>query len=141
MTVAASSVRAALRPIVLAAVRAQIRRRGPCLRWKAGSPSRGNNCKRESQNKRKVRGRADLLKHLPECESVFPGELLLGPSQVAASHRQRSAKAGDSEFTEQLWKEQQTGREVQDPLEIPAADLVETGVVCRAGQIEVFSSV
>lgn len=37
--------------------------------------------------------------------------------------------------------EQQTGRETQTPLEIPAADLVETSVVYRARQIEVFSSV
>lgn len=63
------------------------------------------------------------------------------PLSGVSSHRQRSDRAGDSEFTEQLWKEQQTGRETQDPPEIPAAALVEAGVVYRAGQIEVFSGV
>lgn len=62
----------------------------------------------------KVRGRADFLEHLPEGGSVFPGELLLCPAQVAASPRQRSDQAGDSEFTEQLWKESCSGNSKQE---------------------------
>lgn len=86
-----SSACEALCPIMFAAVRGQIRRRGPCLRV-FPVRSEGGSISGEIIGKRRVRikviRRVDFLQHLHDSESVFPADLLSAPHQMAISHRQ-----------------------------------------------------
>lgn len=143
MPVASSSVPAALCPIVLAAVRAQITRRGPCL-WgfpsDPGQETHQGEIIGKGRERIKVTGRASSWMWRGVSWWDF-GVLLSGVSFTQGEVWQgRWQWIYRAVLEGVVLGEQQTGRETQDPLEIPAADLVEIGVIYRAGQIEVFSS-
>lgn len=143
MRVASSSVPAALCPIVLAAVRAQITRHGPCL-W--GFPSDP----RQETHQGEIIGKERERENKSYRESIFlnvKGYFLVRFCRAPLRCQLHTGRALTGQVTMNLQSSSGrsrawgTANRKGNPLEIPAADLVETGAVYRAGQIEVSSSV